>query len=174
MAKKDSSAPLSVVILAAGQGKRMKSDLPKVLQPVAGRPLLKHVIDAARALQPAAMYVVYGHGGDRVRETLKGEQVFRNYCSACHGADGYGDGPVSSALKSPAPNLTRLSERNGGSFPIIHVRNMISFGGDEFPAHGSRQMPIWGPIFHEIEFDRDFGNVRTENVVKYLMSIQHK
>jgi len=86
MAKKDSSgradtavtgsrAPLSVVILAAGQGKRMKSDLPKVLQPVAGRPLLKHVIDAARALEPAAVYVVYGHGGDRVRDTLNGEQV---------------------------------------------------------------------------------------------------
>jgi bifunctional UDP-N-acetylglucosamine pyrophosphorylase/glucosamine-1-phosphate N-acetyltransferase len=86
MAKKDSpsrseaaaaasAAPLSVVILAAGQGKRMRSDLPKVLQPVAGRPLLKHVIDAARALQPAAIYVVYGHGGDRVREALKDEQV---------------------------------------------------------------------------------------------------
>jgi bifunctional UDP-N-acetylglucosamine pyrophosphorylase / glucosamine-1-phosphate N-acetyltransferase len=69
------TAPLSVVILAAGQGKRMKSDLPKVLQPVAGRPLLKHVIDAARALEPAAMYVVYGHGGDRVLDTLKGENV---------------------------------------------------------------------------------------------------
>jgi len=70
-----SVAPLSVVILAAGQGKRMKSDLPKVLQPVAGRPLLKHVIDAARALLPASTYVVYGHGGDRVREALKDEQV---------------------------------------------------------------------------------------------------
>jgi bifunctional UDP-N-acetylglucosamine pyrophosphorylase / glucosamine-1-phosphate N-acetyltransferase len=83
MAKKDSpsrpatakAAPLSVVILAAGQGKRMRSDLPKVLQPVAGRPLLKHVIDAAKALQPAATYVVYGHGGDRVRDALKDEQV---------------------------------------------------------------------------------------------------
>src|SRR5882757_7163400 len=70
-----SKAPLSVVILAAGQGKRMKSDLPKVLQPVAGRPLLKHVIDAARALEPSSIHVVYGHGGDRVRETLKDEQV---------------------------------------------------------------------------------------------------
>src|ERR1700761_4216727 len=83
MAKKASSrrvdsaatAPLSVVILAAGQGKRMRSDLPKVLQPVAGRPLLKHVIDAAQSLAPAATYVVYGHGGDRVRETLKDEKV---------------------------------------------------------------------------------------------------
>lgn len=67
--------PLSVVILAAGQGKRMKSDLPKVLQPLAGRPLLKHVIDVAHSLKPAEVYVVYGHGGERVRETLKDEKV---------------------------------------------------------------------------------------------------
>ena len=66
---------LSVVILAAGQGKRMKSDLPKVLQPLAGRPLLKHVIDVAHSLQPAEVYVVYGHGGERVRETLPNENV---------------------------------------------------------------------------------------------------
>jgi bifunctional UDP-N-acetylglucosamine pyrophosphorylase/glucosamine-1-phosphate N-acetyltransferase len=78
MAKKNSSTravPLSIVILAAGEGKRMKSELPKVLQPIAGRPLLKHVIDAAHALEPTATYVVYGHGGDRVREALKDEAV---------------------------------------------------------------------------------------------------
>jgi bifunctional UDP-N-acetylglucosamine pyrophosphorylase/glucosamine-1-phosphate N-acetyltransferase len=57
---------LSVVILAAGQGKRMKSDLPKVLQPLAGKPLLGHVLDAARGLQAAATHVVYGHGGEQV------------------------------------------------------------------------------------------------------------
>jgi len=62
--------PLSVVILAAGQGKRMNSDLPKVLQPLAGRPLLAHVIDAARAVGAADIHVVYGHGGERVREAL--------------------------------------------------------------------------------------------------------
>ena len=59
--------PVSVVILAAGQGKRMHSDLPKVLQPLAGRPLLAHVLAAARALDPAAIHVVYGHGGDAVK-----------------------------------------------------------------------------------------------------------
>ncbi len=59
--------PLSVVILAAGQGKRMASDLPKVLQPLAGRPLLAHVIDTARALRPTAIHVVHGHGAERVR-----------------------------------------------------------------------------------------------------------
>ena len=68
-------APLSVVILAAGEGKRMKSALPKVLQPLAGRPLLKHVIDTARALGPAAIRVVYGHGGEQVRAALKDEPV---------------------------------------------------------------------------------------------------
>jgi bifunctional UDP-N-acetylglucosamine pyrophosphorylase/glucosamine-1-phosphate N-acetyltransferase len=62
--------PLSVVILAAGQGKRMASDLPKVLQPLAGRPLLAHVIDTARSLKPAAIYAVYGHGGERVPEAI--------------------------------------------------------------------------------------------------------
>jgi bifunctional UDP-N-acetylglucosamine pyrophosphorylase/glucosamine-1-phosphate N-acetyltransferase len=59
--------PVSVVVLAAGQGKRMHSALPKVLQPLAGRPLLDHVIRAARALEPAAIHVVYGHGGEQVR-----------------------------------------------------------------------------------------------------------
>ncbi|MFM7706880.1 MAG: bifunctional UDP-N-acetylglucosamine diphosphorylase/glucosamine-1-phosphate N-acetyltransferase GlmU [Gammaproteobacteria bacterium] len=63
---------LSTVILAAGQGKRMNSASPKVLQPLAGRPLLGHVIDAARALEPAAVHVVYGHGGDQVRTALDG------------------------------------------------------------------------------------------------------
>jgi bifunctional UDP-N-acetylglucosamine pyrophosphorylase/glucosamine-1-phosphate N-acetyltransferase len=66
---------LSVVILAAGQGKRMKSEWPKVLQPLAGRPLLKHVIETAAELEPAAIYVVYGHGGERVREVLKAEAL---------------------------------------------------------------------------------------------------
>ncbi|HEY0767825.1 MAG TPA: bifunctional UDP-N-acetylglucosamine diphosphorylase/glucosamine-1-phosphate N-acetyltransferase GlmU [Steroidobacteraceae bacterium] len=70
-----SPAPLSVVILAAGEGKRMKSALPKVLQPLAGRPLLKHVIDTARTLAPAAIQVVYGHGGERVRAALNDEPV---------------------------------------------------------------------------------------------------
>lgn len=69
------NASLSIVILAAGEGKRMKSALPKVLQPLAGRALLKHVIDTARSLEPTAIHVVYGHGGEQVREALKNEPV---------------------------------------------------------------------------------------------------
>jgi bifunctional UDP-N-acetylglucosamine pyrophosphorylase / glucosamine-1-phosphate N-acetyltransferase len=66
---------LSVVILAAGQGKRMNSDFPKVLQPLAGRPLLQHVIDTARDLRPTSIYVVYGHGGAQVQAALGSEDV---------------------------------------------------------------------------------------------------
>jgi len=66
-------AALHVVILAAGEGKRMKSSLPKVLLPVAARPMLAHVIDAARALQPAGIHVVYGNRGDQVRAAFAGQ-----------------------------------------------------------------------------------------------------
>ncbi|HJW47050.1 MAG TPA: bifunctional UDP-N-acetylglucosamine diphosphorylase/glucosamine-1-phosphate N-acetyltransferase GlmU [Lysobacter sp.] len=64
------SAPLHVVILAAGEGKRMKSSLPKVLQKIAGKPMLAHVIDSARALAPAGVHVVYGHRGEAVRSAF--------------------------------------------------------------------------------------------------------
>ena len=67
--------PLSVVILAAGQGKRMRSDLPKVLQPLAGQPLLQHVIRTARSLEPASISVVYGHGGAQVQAALQHEAL---------------------------------------------------------------------------------------------------
>jgi bifunctional UDP-N-acetylglucosamine pyrophosphorylase/glucosamine-1-phosphate N-acetyltransferase len=67
--------PLHVVILAAGQGKRMHSALPKVLHQIAGRPLLAHVIDAARSLKPDRIYVVYGHRGAEVRAAFEGAPV---------------------------------------------------------------------------------------------------
>ena len=66
---------LSIVILAAGQGKRMKSDLPKVLQPLAGKALVSHVIDAARRLGPSSIHVVVGHGGEAVTGALKDSGV---------------------------------------------------------------------------------------------------
>ncbi|MDX3936188.1 bifunctional UDP-N-acetylglucosamine diphosphorylase/glucosamine-1-phosphate N-acetyltransferase GlmU [Stenotrophomonas sp.] len=69
--------PLHVIILAAGAGKRMKSALPKVLQPIAGRPMLAHVIDTARQLQPEAIHVVYGHGGEAVRQAFADQPDLR-------------------------------------------------------------------------------------------------
>jgi bifunctional UDP-N-acetylglucosamine pyrophosphorylase/glucosamine-1-phosphate N-acetyltransferase len=66
---------MNVVILAAGQGKRMCSDVPKVLHPIAGKPLLAHVIETARALQPERICVVFGHGGERVRAVIPDPEI---------------------------------------------------------------------------------------------------
>ena len=106
---------------------------------------------------------------------VDGPDIFRNYCAPCHGIDGRGKGSVSKALRQRVPDLTTVSRRNGGNFPGDHVRKIIMLGEDTLiPAHGSKRMPIWGPVFHEIEFDQDLGNVRLENVTTYLQSIQRR
>ena len=69
------SRNISTVILAAGQGTRMRSRLPKVLQPLAGRPLLDHVLTTARSLDPGEIIVVYGHGGEEVRQAIAGDDI---------------------------------------------------------------------------------------------------
>ncbi|MDR0233506.1 MAG: bifunctional UDP-N-acetylglucosamine diphosphorylase/glucosamine-1-phosphate N-acetyltransferase GlmU [Zoogloeaceae bacterium] len=68
--------PCNIVILAAGQGKRMHSALPKVLHPIAGKPMLLHVVETARQLSPARLVVVYGHGGEMVRQAIAGEDIY--------------------------------------------------------------------------------------------------
>src|SRR3954470_24277644 len=67
--------PLEIVVLAAGQGKRMRSQRPKILHPLAGRPLLAHALAAARALAPRQGVGVYGHGAEQVRTAFAGEEV---------------------------------------------------------------------------------------------------
>lgn len=104
---------------------------------------------------------------------LDGAKIFRNYCATCHGASGNGDGPVAPFLKAKVPQLTTLARRNHGQFPADRVRGIIA-GDDLRPGHGSREMPVWGPIFHQIEYDRDLGNVRLQNVTEYLRTIQQK
>jgi mono/diheme cytochrome c family protein len=104
-------------------------------------------------------------------QSIKGPDLFRAYCASCHGLDAKGAGPTASILKTKVPDLTVLARNNRGQFPTLRVRQMI-MGDQVVAAHGSREMPIWGPIFHQIEEDQDFGNVRLANLVKYLESIQ--
>ena len=104
-------------------------------------------------------------------QSVKGPDLFRAYCASCHGIDAKGTGPAAPALKASVPDLTLLSRRNLGRFPAAHVREVI-VGERVVAAHGSREMPIWGPIFHQVGGDQDWGNVRLENLVKYLASIQ--
>lgn len=74
-------------------------------------------------------------------------------------------------MKVKVPDLTVIAKNSGGQFPAARVRRII-MGENVITAHGSREMPVWGPIFHQIESDVDRGYVRLENLVKYLESIQ--
>jgi mono/diheme cytochrome c family protein len=104
--------------------------------------------------------------------SVRGPDLFRAHCAACHGPEGKGNGPVAASLKTKPADLTVLAKNNGGKFPTERVKKFISGDDPSMPAHGSREMPVWGPIFHQIEEDQDFGNVRLQNLIKYLGSIQ--
>lgn len=106
--------------------------------------------------------------------SLDGATLYRSYCAACHGLDGTGGGPSAEALKKAVPDLTRISQRNGGRFPMPQVQQTISGEVVRTSAHGSREMPIWGPIFGQIDWDQDWGKIRIYNLAKYLESLQEK
>lgn len=108
------------------------------------------------------------------RNPIEGAKIFRNYCTACHGTDGRGHGPASGALKDAVPDLTLISKRSGGKFPYQRVRDLIEGKKSGPLAHGSREMPIWGPVFHEIDSDEDWGEVRLDAITKHVDSIQQK
>ncbi len=109
-----------------------------------------------------------------VPQPVAGVEIFRQHCAACHGFDGKGYGPVSPALKHAVPDLTHISQRNGGKFPGQWVKEIVDGTGPRLVAHGARKMPTWGPVFHQIEWDQDLGNVRMEAITKYLESLQVK
>lgn len=95
---------MNVVILAAGMGKRMQSDLPKVLHPLAGKPLLSHVVDTARQLNPSRVCVVYGHGGDLVPSTLAADDL-RFVLQAPQLGTGHAVMQAAAALDDDVPTL---------------------------------------------------------------------
>lgn len=103
-----------------------------------------------------------------------GRQMFANYCASCHGTDGKGGGPATAALKTPPADLTTLSKSNGGKFPDMKVSATLR-GEADLPAHGSKDMPVWGPLFrsvsggHESEVQQ-----RISNLTKYIETFQAK
>lgn len=105
--------------------------------------------------------------------TVDGAEIFTDYCAPCHGLRGRGDGPVAPALRFKVPDLTQISKRAGGKFPTARIRAVIE-GDETVSGHGSREMPIWGPVFHQIAADQDLGAVRTGNVTSYIEALQQK
>lgn len=108
------------------------------------------------------------------RNPIDGAKVYQYYCATCHGSDARGHGPAAVALKGAVPDLTLISQRNRGKFPYQRIKETIAGKQSGPTAHGNREMPVWGPIFHEIEADQDWGEVRLDAVTKYLKTIQQK
>lgn len=103
-----------------------------------------------------------------------GTEMYKTYCAVCHGVEGRGDGPAAEALKVPATDLTTLATKNGGKYPALKVSAILR-GESPLPAHGTKEMPIWGNLFwnlsggHESEVQQ-----RISNLNRYLESIQKK
>jgi mono/diheme cytochrome c family protein len=103
-----------------------------------------------------------------------GEEMYKSYCAACHGPQGKGNGPAASEFKTPPPDLTMLAKRNNGKFPDARVRTILQ-NGAEAPAHGSADMPVWGPVFSAVSQNKpQIVSLRISNLASYLESIQTK
>jgi mono/diheme cytochrome c family protein len=104
-----------------------------------------------------------------------GAPIYARYCSSCHGLAGRGDGPVAATLRTRPADLTAIAKRRNGAFPTGEIARFID-GRFEYPAHGSREMPVWGTRFGSDVPDSDVGeSIARGNVaslVEYLKSIQ--
>lgn len=102
-----------------------------------------------------------------------GEQTYKDYCGACHGPAGKGDGPVAAFLKAWPPDLTTLAQRNNGKYPEVKVREALLFGSTS-RAHGTSDMPVWGPLFRAEDQSEKDANARVSKLNQYLQSLQKK
>ncbi len=103
-----------------------------------------------------------------------GPELYNAYCAVCHGKDAKGNGPMAKQLKAKVPDLTTIAKRNGGKFPFEKVQAIIAGTETGESAHGTREMPIWGPVFSQIEWEKDLGKVRINNLARYLETLQVK
>jgi mono/diheme cytochrome c family protein len=104
---------------------------------------------------------------------VSGPEMFKAYCAVCHGADGTGNGPAAPALTKEPANLTQLSAKNGGKFPALRVVQFIQGSDDtsRIAAHGTRDMPMWGMIFHNMGGDTGV-QFRLRNLTDYIETLQ--
>ena len=103
-----------------------------------------------------------------------GKEMFTQYCAPCHGVDGKGNGPAAGAMKSQPADLTQLASKNHGNYPASHVASVLKFGeGVGAGAHGSAQMPVWGPLLQSLDKFHDTAvQQRVSNLVSYIETLQ--
>jgi mono/diheme cytochrome c family protein len=131
------------------------------------------IIAMAQQPEPSQEKVIK-HIPVKQTSAASGQEMFTSYCAACHGADGKGAGPAASALKVVPTDLSGLASKNGGKYPSLHVSSVLR-GEAETPAHGSKDMPVWGPLFRHLSQGHDAEvQQRIANLNQYVESLQKK
>ena len=126
------------------------------------------------AMQGAAKNQTSKQEDERLIESIQGPALYQAYCASCHGKDAKGGGIMAKSLKVPPADLTRISARNAGKFPLMRIDRIISGEEQTGSGHGTREMPVWGTIFSQVARDQDLGRVRIDNLARYLRDIQTK
>lgn len=137
--------------------------------------MTRHVLAIVALVTGILMPALFAAGQQQpplVIDSITGKDLFQFYCVPCHGRDGRGAGPVAASLKKPPADLTTIADRRGGRFPRAEVTGFVTEGPLLIPAHGTVDMPVWGPIFRALDPSETRARVRIENLVSYLESIQ--
>ena len=134
---------------------------------------------SAKAVMIACVAGLVSVGSAAAQDSDIGTQLYADYCAACHGATGLGDGDMADVVKVPSPNLTLLAKNNDGVFPMLDVLHVID-GRSGTRGHGGT-MPFWGQVFSDQigESEGQYGSVlevrgRILSLAKYLESIQQQ
>jgi mono/diheme cytochrome c family protein len=133
----------------------------------AGAVVLVAVLGVATAQQPAP---TIKKGTFEPLVSVEGKDNFVAYCAVCHGVNGKGNGPAVPALKVMVPDLTTMEKRTG-KFDQIAVERFIAGVDKVPPAHGSQDMPMWGPLFRS-QGNETVATLRLKNLAAYLKTIQ--
>ena len=113
-----------------------------------------------------------GSAGAQDEETIaRGKITYRVYCQNCHGLAAKGDGRIADLMKVKPADLTLLSRKNGGTFPMERITQVID-GRADVAAHGDREMPVWGENFLEKTGNETQVSLKLEQLVAYLQTIQ--
>lgn len=122
-----------------------------------------------------ALSTASAHGSEFA--SFSGKELYQRFCSACHGMEGRGDGPVSKFFAEETPDLTLIERRHGGKYPYRQIEQIID-GRFIIGAHGSRTMPVWGEEFGRAELGNPDAEQATQTVIgrlsDYLYSIQKR
>jgi mono/diheme cytochrome c family protein len=135
------------------------------------------VCNATRSILLAAGCLLVGGNvfaqAPNLKVPLDGPSIYKAYCRACHGADGKGHGPAAETLKYKVTDLTVIAKSNKGVFPRTAIEELLQHG-DKWKSHGTKEMPIWGPIFLAVDLNDKIAYAHVHNLITYLESIQVK